>query len=65
MATVHKWRQTVEVGLLLRRHFRAACDTLGIPYTEHKGLIESTFVVTVTDDQWARLARWWNNAVEE
>ena len=33
-----------EVGALFRRDFRATCDMIGLDWTEHKGLLSSTFV---------------------
>ena len=38
-------RTTVTVGAAIRRDFRAHCDLLGILWTEHRGLLSSTFVV--------------------
>lgn len=51
-------RAPYTVGAALRRHFRAGLDTLGMQWTEHKGLLESTFVVTGTRAQFAKLDAW-------
>lgn len=51
-------RGTVKAGALIRRHFRPAFDMLGVSWVEHRGLIDSTFVVTGTSEQWARLSQW-------
>lgn len=51
-------RNSVIVGALLRRNFRAAFDELNIRYTEHKGLLDSIFVFEADDRQFARLSRW-------
>lgn len=36
----------VTAGALLRRHVRAELDLHGLTYREHKGWIESTFIVS-------------------
>ena len=46
---------TVTVGALLRRDFRAFLDTLGVQWVECKGLLESVFIVTAPTAQWAQL----------
>ncbi len=46
------------VGALLRRQFRNACDLYGVKYTEHKGLIESDFVLEGTRQQLKALGAW-------
>lgn len=41
----------ITAGLLVRRRFRVFLDLHNIPYTEHKGFIESDFIVTANEKQ--------------
>lgn len=50
--------QSFSVGALLRRHFRAGLDQLGLDWNEHKGLLGSTFVVRGDLDGLAALSAW-------
>jgi len=45
---------TCTAGALVRRQVRVALDVIGLDWREHKGLFESTFVVTGTTDQMRR-----------
>jgi hypothetical protein len=45
-------------GALLRRELRVALDMGGIKYREHKGLLDSDFVITTTPAVFAVLDRW-------
>lgn len=50
---------TVTVGALLRRNFRTQLDVLRarkvLTYTEHKGPLDSRFVITAGPREWARI----------
>lgn len=45
-------------GALLRRSVRASLDSANIGYREHRGLLDSIFVVTATESQWRVIRRW-------
>ncbi|GAC1533571.1 MAG: hypothetical protein NVS3B1_27920 [Marmoricola sp.] len=49
---------SLEVGALIRRQVRVALDVAGIRYREHKGLLDSSFVVTATQSEWAAIQGW-------
>lgn len=50
---------TVTVGVLVRRYFRVQLDTSrargNLTYTEHKGALDSRFVITAGREEWARI----------
>jgi hypothetical protein len=49
----------IEVGALLRGQVRRELAKNGIPYTEHKGLLESVFTFeNATDEQWRGVHKW-------
>jgi hypothetical protein len=48
VATDSEATMTATVGALARNRFKALCDTLGVTYTEHKGLTESSFALRGT-----------------
>jgi hypothetical protein len=50
-------KTTVSAGALVRRDMRALLDQLGITWTEHKGLLDSVFVIECTEEQFRILAR--------
>lgn len=50
--------ERVTVGALLRRQFRVALDVAGIAYREHKGWLDSVFVITTTAATWQRIEQW-------
>ncbi len=45
----------ITVGALIRRHVRVQLDLLGVNYREHKGFLDSQFVVTASERQWQRI----------
>lgn len=50
---------TVTVGVLLRRDFRVQLNVLRarkvLTYTEHKGVLDSQFVITAGPREWAQI----------
>lgn len=46
---------TINAGALVRRQIRAWLEATGISYTEHKGLLESTFAIRGTRAQWQQI----------
>lgn len=55
-------KSTVTAGALVRRQIRVALDILGMDWTEHKGMTESTFVVEGSGADWSSLARWMHDS---
>lgn len=53
-----RYRAHYEVGALLRRQFRAELDYRNVSYIEHKGWLDSSFVVTGTLGQIRALDQW-------
>ena len=43
-------RTTITCGALIRRQVRAALEVRHVPYSEHKGWLDSVFVVDATLD---------------
>lgn len=58
-------RDQVRAGALIRRQFRASLDVLGVQWREHKGWLDSVFVITATAAEWDRINSWirWSNEV--
>jgi hypothetical protein len=48
-------RRQYSAGALVRRHLRAALDSMGAEWREYKGWLDSEFVVTATLNQHRRL----------
>ncbi len=46
---------TLTAGALVRRAIRAHLDVIGVRWTEHRGLIDSTFVVRGDEGQMAQV----------
>lgn len=40
--------QTLTIGAIYRRNFRVRLDELGLPYTEHRGLVDSDIIVKLS-----------------
>jgi hypothetical protein len=50
--------QVVEAGALVRPRLKAMLDVLGVEWTEHKGILTSSFVVRGAAEKMARLNAW-------
>jgi hypothetical protein len=51
-------RELVVAGALVRHQLRVWLDLNDIAYKEHKGLLESSFVVSVVPEQWDAINQW-------
>lgn len=49
---------TITVGILIRHKVRARLEVLGMNYKEHRGFVDSEFVVTGTMSQWSQIRRY-------
>jgi hypothetical protein len=47
--------RTVEAGALVRRQFRAMLDAAGLRWTEHRGWLSSSFVISGSRADWGAL----------
>lgn len=58
-------RTTLDVGLLYRRTVRAALDSCGLDWKEHKGWLSSFFIIEGDAEDVLRFMEWFNEMREK